>query len=683
MNKTFEIFSKINSVTKVEDGSDDVIIEGYASTSSEDRDNDIIMPGAWEASNGLDNYRKNPILLFNHNYNEPVGVTTELSTDSTGLKIKGRISSHCGKIYHMVKAGVLKTFSVGFRIKDAEFLEDTFGLLIKDAELFEISVVSVPANQDATFSVSKSFNSESEYKDFMKQINVVKPSEEAAADSHSGDNKSLTETLMSDFDLKTLAEDIAKSTAEATAKAVSDIHAKELEEKAKADAEAAKAAAAAKEKAEAEAAAKSAKEDEMRTIVGAAISGSKILVDELAEKIKNDNENLGASLQEVKNFIEEHKAEFIAAQREKFAYSEGRESRDWQKQFGRDIEDAVLLSKVMNKPVEQTKYGSDLMKAVNTWSGVEVSSDSYETTFSTNIERDIQLQLVLSPLFREITINSKTYTFPVLPDAGYAEFTANQSASGSAGKGNLDPRGDAYDPANGAGIDLSEKSVSTHKLISVSYLANETEEDAIVPILPLIRESMVRSHARGMEQAHLMGGFAGSVYGTNSFDGLVELAKDATTVNALAAPHASNNTFTGANLQKLRRDLGKYGTRPEELVFVVSIDAYYDLLEDPDFHDINQVGAQSAIKLTGQIGNLFGTPVIICDEFPDKAADAPAMVCVNPRNFMRARLRGFTVESEYKAVEQHWALVVSQRVGFTEIIGGATAVSSFSYGPVA
>ena len=141
-------------------------------------------------------------------------------------------------------------------------------------------------------------------------------------------------------------------------------------------------------------------------------------------------------------------------------------------------------------------------------SGVEVSSADFEQIVSTNIERDIQNELVLAPLFREIPMNSANMIIPILPDSGYAEFTANQTASGSAPKGNLDPRGDAYDPANGAGVDLTERTLSTKKLISQSYLGNETEEDAILPILPLIRESMVRSHARAMENAILAGNHA-------------------------------------------------------------------------------------------------------------------------------------------------------------------------------
>jgi HK97 family phage prohead protease len=59
----------------------------------------------------------------------------------------------------LVKEGILGAFSVGFRVKDADYLSETDGLKIKDAELFEVSVVSVPCNQAATFSLAKSFDS--------------------------------------------------------------------------------------------------------------------------------------------------------------------------------------------------------------------------------------------------------------------------------------------------------------------------------------------------------------------------------------------------------------------------------------------------------------------------------------------------------------------------------------------
>ena len=123
-------------------------------------------------------------------------------------------------------------------------------------------------------------------------------------------------------------------------------------------------------------------------------------------------------------------------------------------------------------------------------------------------------------------MTSATQILPILPDSGYAEFTSNQAATGSSPHGNLAQRGDTYGSPYG-GIDLSERTLSTKKLISTSYLGNETEEDAILPVLPLIRESMVRSHSRAVENSILAGDDADGAFGTSgaSYEGLLHLAR--------------------------------------------------------------------------------------------------------------------------------------------------------------
>ena len=73
-------------------------------------------------------------------------------------------------------------------------------------------------------------------------------------------------------------------------------------------------------------------------------------------------------------------------------------------------------------------------------------------------------------------MTSATQILPILPDSGYAEFTANQAATGSSPHGNLAQTGDTYGSPFG-GIDMTERTLSTKKLISTSYLGNETEEE--------------------------------------------------------------------------------------------------------------------------------------------------------------------------------------------------------------
>ena len=97
---------------------DSIYIEGYASTMDVDRAGDVVPPTVWEA--GLQNYLKNPIILAYHDHDDPVGRMVDYRVDSKGLWIKARISA-AAEVFNLIKDNVLTAFSVGFRVKDAEY----------------------------------------------------------------------------------------------------------------------------------------------------------------------------------------------------------------------------------------------------------------------------------------------------------------------------------------------------------------------------------------------------------------------------------------------------------------------------------------------------------------------------------------------------------------------------------
>jgi len=170
MEKIFNLTSTFKAQTG-EDGN--VMIRGMASTADFDRAGDSISSEAW-TKGGLNNFEKNPIILFNHDYDRPIGRATGMKAGPNGLELECKISKSApGNVAELVKDGVLGAFSVGFRVKDADYIKETDGLMIKDAELFEVSVVSVPCNQAATFSLAKSFNSMDEYEEFKKLSQIV------------------------------------------------------------------------------------------------------------------------------------------------------------------------------------------------------------------------------------------------------------------------------------------------------------------------------------------------------------------------------------------------------------------------------------------------------------------------------------------------------------------------------
>lgn len=170
--------AQIKSVV-VKDASDNapLIIRGFANTVSKDRAGDVIPASAWTTSDALKNFMKNPIMLFGHDHSRPIGKAIGLEPTEMGLQVEAEISSADPQIYQLIKDGVLKTFSVGFRIKDADYDDATNTFYITDLELFEISVVSVPCNQDSTFSVAKGMNGE-DYVALRKQY-VHQPQEVA------------------------------------------------------------------------------------------------------------------------------------------------------------------------------------------------------------------------------------------------------------------------------------------------------------------------------------------------------------------------------------------------------------------------------------------------------------------------------------------------------------------------
>ena len=668
MEKIFHWTNTFKTLGENDDGS--VNIRGLASTNSLDRTGDVINHDAWTKSEGLAGFQQNPIILFNHNYNKPIGRATSIEVSKEGLELGAKISKSAGEIKDLIKDGVLGAFSVGFRVKDAEYKEETDGFEIKDAELFEVSVVSVPANQTAMFSLAKSFDSTDEYQEFKNLfINNKEANQSDKIETPQATGKTVSqekpmstdnEAPSASVDLKAYAEEVATKTAAKFAMAQAE---KDAKEQAQVNAAAAEAAAV------------EAEQEKVKAIVEVGMEGAERLTKDLEERVSEKHEDLEKVVEELRVDLTEKKAEIEAIRESKRIF--GRENPDWHKAYEKDINDAWTMGLATGKGWD-TKLGKATMEKINAHSGVGVSSADFEQTVSTNVERDIQLALVLAPLFREIPMSSATQIIPILPDSGYAEFASAQTATGSSPHGNLAQRGDTYGSAYG-GIDLTERTLSTKKLISQSYLGNETEEDAILPILPLIRESIVRSHARAVENAVLLGNNADGAFGTGgaSFDGLWTLAEADSDVTQSSTAFASDSV-TAAELLALRKNMGKYGINASDIFYCVSSTAYFNLLEDAEFQDVNLVGS-AATKLNGEIGSVFGSKIIVCDEFPTAAVNMPAAIAVWPRNYVMPRLRGMTIESDYEVANQRRVLVASQRIGFTDMIDGATSKWAYQY----
>ena len=104
--------------------------------------------------------------------------------DKRGLYVEALVSDAAEKqhnIQSLIKDGVLKSFSVGFRVLDQKYNPDDDSSTITDLELLELSVVSIPANQTSLFSIRKNFDTEEEYKAYCDRF--TKENEEVEEDT--------------------------------------------------------------------------------------------------------------------------------------------------------------------------------------------------------------------------------------------------------------------------------------------------------------------------------------------------------------------------------------------------------------------------------------------------------------------------------------------------------------------
>lgn len=170
MNKTLYLNSSFETKA-LKKGSNTLKIAGYANTTAKDRSGDVVTAEAW--AKGVENYRRNPVLLYQHKHDCPIGRVDNIRVDKKGIFVECAVSEAAEKnhgVQTLIKDGALKSFSVGFRVKDGKYNREDDSMMITDVELLEISVVSVPCNQDSLFSIRKSFDSDEEFNEFKKSL---------------------------------------------------------------------------------------------------------------------------------------------------------------------------------------------------------------------------------------------------------------------------------------------------------------------------------------------------------------------------------------------------------------------------------------------------------------------------------------------------------------------------------
>lgn len=130
-------FSGYGSVFGVKDSYSDIVIKGAFAKSL----------AAWKDKGRL------PALLWQHRMDEPIGLYTKMEEDDEGLYVEGRLliddDPMAKRAHAHMKAGSITGLSIGYSLNDYEYDKEKVAFVLKEIELWEVSLVTFPANDQA------------------------------------------------------------------------------------------------------------------------------------------------------------------------------------------------------------------------------------------------------------------------------------------------------------------------------------------------------------------------------------------------------------------------------------------------------------------------------------------------------------------------------------------------------
>lgn len=194
---------------EVKEVAEDGTFTGYGSVFGvKDAYDEIVVPGAFSESIE----QRKPALLWQHRSGEPIGVYEEVREDSVGLYLKGKLAlktARGAEAYELLKMNALSGLSIGFVTREDSFDQKTGIRTLKKVDLWEVSLVTFPANDAARVTGVKDisqFTTLSEVEDCLRDAGfsksealaiVARVKAIARSDSEAGESVALLEQVRS------------------------------------------------------------------------------------------------------------------------------------------------------------------------------------------------------------------------------------------------------------------------------------------------------------------------------------------------------------------------------------------------------------------------------------------------------------------------------------------------------
>lgn len=200
--------------------------EGYASVYDVvDSYKEVVAPGAfkrtleeWKAKDAL------PPALWQHRSGEPLGPFLEMREDDRGLWVRGQLLvddiPRAREARALMQARAVRGMSIGFNVYKETWDSDSKLLYLNEIDLWEVSIVTFPANVQAKVEAVKNMFADKlpdlkEFEDFLREAGFSRSQAKVVAnrglsalmreaESNGGDN---TESV----DVKSILAEVFKS----------------------------------------------------------------------------------------------------------------------------------------------------------------------------------------------------------------------------------------------------------------------------------------------------------------------------------------------------------------------------------------------------------------------------------------------------------------------------------------
>ena len=300
-------------------------------------------------------------------------------------------------------------------------------------------------------------------------------------------------------------------------------------------------------------------------------------------------------------------------------------------------------------------------------------ADWVPTGIGASLHERVRASGKVAPLFQRINLPTNPWKWPVEG----ADATAYRVAEPT---GDTASKVTASTPGTGAAT-FDAEIIGARTLISRSL-----DADSALAVLPYTQRKLIQAFVDGEEKAILDGDTDGTHQDTDTqANGATDVrtAWDGLRKKALAQTVATATSATALNLGIVRKAMGKWGANPADLAFIIGVSNLHSLLADTNLLTVDKMGP-NAVILNGQIGSVFGVPVIVSEHVREDlnasgindgiTATKTYMLCVNRNEWALGQRTALDVETDdsiYRESYQRVA-VAFMREDFQSLASAAT-----------